>query len=393
MSPAAVPRMEKAVSIVRQIYGRSPTDDLNDLDDNNAFWSIFMNVTLQAAVHLGRDFLENLRFTKNQLLKSAKQLFQVTEKLIKDQTEISGLTTIDCKEPPWRSTTLLCDKANEITNAKPTYSDSVLCLGSISDQPVEAWKNTIKWYWENRYLKDLDRIDGEPMELEWKIFSGFTTMGILEEIQKCMTELQCAPEQFKGRLIFMSMYNDTVWRDRGNTEKCIMNSVTVANCARRFLLGRWSFSGLGSEKKWCGTCWDKPDGDWDKTAELMMLNFEESGHPIFRATSALERGELRSNAKGKKSIHFNGCKETIELILRTLLSVNQLCIYGAVVAGKSAANEDLESMDIPTELPVSDPSANAELQGNLLQDYDIKFEQLSEDQRLSKLCSDAALKT
>ena len=54
-----------------------------------------MNVTHQAAVHLGRDYMENLQFTKNQVLKSLKQLFQVTERLIKGQTEISGVTTID----------------------------------------------------------------------------------------------------------------------------------------------------------------------------------------------------------------------------------------------------------------------------------------------------------
>ena len=160
---------EKVCSIVRPIYGRSPTDDLNDLDENNAIWGILINVTLQVAVSLGRDFLENLRCTKNQPLKSVKQLFQVTEKLIKDQTEISGLTTIDYKEPTWRSTTLLCDKAIEITNAKTNvFANSVLCLGSMSDQPVEAWKNKIKWYLENRYLKDLNRIDEEPMEFEWK---------------------------------------------------------------------------------------------------------------------------------------------------------------------------------------------------------------------------------
>ena len=83
--------------------------------------------------------MENLRFTKNQLLKSVNQLFQVTEKLLKDQSEISGLTTIDSKEPTWRSTTLQCDKAIEITNAKTyVFADSVLCLGSMSDQPVEA---------------------------------------------------------------------------------------------------------------------------------------------------------------------------------------------------------------------------------------------------------------
>ena len=119
----------------------------------------------------------------------------------------------------------------------------------------------------------------------------FTTLGILEEIQKLMTQSQCEPEQFNGGIIFMSMYNDIVWGEQGNTEKCDNNSVTVANYARRFPRGRWSFLGLGSKKKWCGTYSDKRDGDWDKTAERMMLNFAESGHPVLCATSALERGE------------------------------------------------------------------------------------------------------
>ena len=29
------------------------------------------------------------------------------------------------------------------------FSDSVLCLGGISDRPVEAWENRIKWYFGN----------------------------------------------------------------------------------------------------------------------------------------------------------------------------------------------------------------------------------------------------
>ena len=62
----------------------------------------------------------------------------------------------------------------------------------------------------------------------------------------------------------------------------------------------------------------------------MMLNLAESSHPIIRATSALERGELRSKAKGRKSIHINGSEETIKLILRTIISVNQLSVHGAV---------------------------------------------------------------
>ena len=111
ISSSSTSHVENVYSIVRQIYGRSPTDDLNDLDVNTAVESTFMNVTLQAAVHLGRDYMENPRFTKNQLLMSAKQLFHATGKLIKDQTDISGLTTINYKESTWRSTTLPCDKA------------------------------------------------------------------------------------------------------------------------------------------------------------------------------------------------------------------------------------------------------------------------------------------
>ena len=72
---------------------------------------------------------------------------------------------------------------------------------------------------------------------------------------------------------------------------------------------------------------NKPDGEWDRTADCMMLNFAESGHPLFRATSALERGELKSKGKGK-SIHFNGSDATIELILGTSMSVNQSSIHG-----------------------------------------------------------------
>ena len=49
-------------------------------------------------------------------------------------------------------------------------------------------------------------------------------------------------------------------------------------------------------------------------------------------------------------------------------------------------------MEIPTELPIADPHIDAELQGNLLQYCERKFEQLPDDQKLSKLCCDAGLK-
>ena len=127
--------MEKVFSIVRQRYGLSPVDQMKDLDVNTAICGIFMSVTLQAAVHLGEDYTENLRCSKNQPKKSLRQFFfQVTERLTTDQTEITGLTTIDWQQPMWRETNLPTDRAVQFATATTyVFSDSVLCLGGISD--------------------------------------------------------------------------------------------------------------------------------------------------------------------------------------------------------------------------------------------------------------------
>ena len=70
------------------------------------------------------------------------------------------------------------------------------------------------------------------------------------------------------------------------------NSMNVATYAKRFPLGCWSFLEPGCEKKWYGTHVSKPNGEWNRVAENMMIYFAESGHPIFQATSPLGRGEL-----------------------------------------------------------------------------------------------------
>ena len=43
-------------------------------------------------------------------------------------------------------------------------------------------------FMNSSHCRESDRIDGEPTELEWKIFPGFTTLQILAEIQNMMTE-------------------------------------------------------------------------------------------------------------------------------------------------------------------------------------------------------------
>ena len=62
----------------------------------------------------------------------------------------------------------------------------------------------------------------------------------------------------------------------------------------------------------------------------MLLEFAESGCPIFRATTPLSRGNLKSKGHGKLSIHFAADYPTIETIFRIIIFANQLSLYGAV---------------------------------------------------------------
>ena len=58
-----------------------------------------------------------------------------------------------------------------------------------------------------------------------------------------------------------------------------------------------------------------------------------------------------------------------------------------------AAQDPLETMEILTELPTADPRTDEQRRVNLLQENEQQFEQLSDAQKLSKLCSKAGLKT
>ena len=167
------------------------------------------------------------------------------------------------------------------------------------------------------------------MEFERNIFPIFTALQLVQEVQKFMNKMG-EPEQSQGRIIFMSKFNDIIWKMEDNEQESIANSTLVSLFAKRFPAGHWSFLGLGSETKWYSIYNERPQGECDRVAELMMIKFGESGHLVFRATSPLSRGLVKSEGGGKLSIHFCANEGTIETVFRTIISVNQLSICGAV---------------------------------------------------------------
>ena len=92
-------------------------------------------------------------------------------------------------------------------------SDSVLCHGRMS-HPSEAnikWKEQFQYFQQSNEYAEFSEIDGQPIEFEWDIIRGFTTVEILRRIQKDLNTRRKNPDRFEGRILFMSMFNDIDW--------------------------------------------------------------------------------------------------------------------------------------------------------------------------------------
>ena len=86
----------------------------------------------------------------------------------------------------------------------------------------------------------------------------------------------------------MSMFNDIAWKTDG--ENCVSNAEKVKNYAKKFVPGRWTFLGQRSEERCYG---DSHDQKRTVGSDKMVQRFKESDHPVFKSTSALNRGILK----------------------------------------------------------------------------------------------------
>ena len=107
--------------------------------------------------------------------------------------------------------------------------------------------------------KELLGIDGGPIEFEWHILTGFTSLEILQKIQNDLRERNIDPEKFTDWIT--SMFNDIKWARKGNDGICISNSEKNPGKREEILAG--AFLGPGEGKKWYGTLRCTPEGKWD----------------------------------------------------------------------------------------------------------------------------------
>ena len=249
-------------------------------EEHYMIWRMFMAVTMESAVFMGKNYLNNCHSIANTKDFTLKQMFDICTRLVSEQEEISGLETIGWENHSWKYMSLIGDE--RIINLQRTkvcvFPDSVLCLGKIHENPQsnDAWEQRLGCFKSSPEYRNFDRIDGEPMDFEWKILPGFNMLQLSDEVKSLLLNLGETPENFTERITFMSMFNNISCGSRDNEEECMLNAKLVSLYAKRFGKGQWSFIGPRSENKWYSTSEDSPQGIWDKIAERMLLEFAES---------------------------------------------------------------------------------------------------------------------
>ena len=126
-------------------------------------------------------------------------MFDISEKLIVGQSdEIYGVTPISWEDSSWKYFSLVGgEQVVSLSNTKVyVFSDSVLCLGKMNENPqsICALEDKLTWFKSSPEYRALDRIDGEPMEFEWNIFPGFTTLQLCYKVQEFLSILNTEPE-------------------------------------------------------------------------------------------------------------------------------------------------------------------------------------------------------
>ena len=130
-------------------------------------------------------------------------------------------------------------------------------------------------------------------------------------------------------------------------------------------------------------------------------NLQKVDTPIFRATTPLSRGQLKSKGRGKLSIHFAADDFTIDTIFRIILAVNQLRVYGAVAAlceefeshqdGSGKLDKMMGQSMVLGEIKAEVLLQNEDSMNDQIswQQYIQQIESLSPESKVSRFCKEA----
>ena len=178
-----------------------------------------MTVTMESAVFMGKNYLNNCQSIANTIDLTLKQMFDVSTRLVSEQDEISGLDTIGWENHSWKHLSLIGD--DRVINLQRTkvyiFSDSVLCLGKILEKPNRTMHGNkrLGWFKSSSVYRALT----ESTVSQWNssgIFSqAFNTSQLSEEFKSSLLRLGETPDNFIGRILFyVDVQRHFLWNKR-----------------------------------------------------------------------------------------------------------------------------------------------------------------------------------
>ena len=276
---------------------------LQEMEGEHCMIGRFMAVTMESAVFMAKNYQTTV-IPLHIAQISLKQIFDISTRLVSEQDEISGLEAFGWENHSWK---YLSSIGNErIINLQRTkiyvFSDSVLCLGKI--QQKNGSKSMGAKIWMDQIFSKLQRLWRNQWRADWirvDHFPGFTTLQLYGKVTDLLSSLG-ETETFTRRILFMSMFNDISCDKKDHGEECLANAKVVSIFANKLGIRQWSFVGPSSEKKWFSVVENSPQRIWDIIEEKILVEFADSGCPIFRVTTPLS--SVISKAKGTENCRF-----------------------------------------------------------------------------------------
>ena len=241
----------------------------------------------------------------------------ITVKLVDEQEEIDNVDKIHWEKHSWKQLSLIGDETVVNLQRSKVFvsSGSVLCLGKVHQHPEsnKAWKERIGWIVIDESFRDYDGINGERNEFEWNIFQGFTSLQLCGKINDLLSDLGENTRNFHRKdSLYVDVQRHFLVTRKGMKKNMWQMLKVVSTLTRKFGVGQWPFIDPDSEKKWYSEEENSSQGALDHIADKMLLEFAESGCPIFRATTPFTWCYLKKNKEHKN------CPYILLLIMRQL---------------------------------------------------------------------------
>ena len=173
-------------------------------------------------------------------------------------------------------------KQSSISSAQKSMSSRILCCASERFFNIRNLSTFGRTELQGQSREKLQRLWCYQRRADWirmEHFAKIHNVAALREVNDLLSNLVRTTSNFYRNSLYVDIQRHFLWNER-----------------------QWS-----------------PQGAWDNIAEQRLLEFAESGHPTFCATTPLS---------GLVTARYS----TIETIFRIIVSANQLSLYGAVAS-------------------------------------------------------------